>query len=75
MTVEKDLESGSGGGGGKGCCLDPELMKKGVQQALSPAFLSSGLQVTFKARRGPGRPRLGRFLPPAVVPLARAGLS
>ena len=51
--TEKDVEAANGGG--QGCCLDPALMQKAGELTLSPAFLSGGLQVTFKvgAERAP----------------------
>lgn len=49
MTT-KDLESGDAGSSSDGSRLAPSP-KKGLKQSLSRAFLSSGLQVTFKARR------------------------
>lgn len=46
MTT-KDLESGDAGSSSDGSRLAPSP-KKGLKQSLSRAFLSSGLQVTFK---------------------------
>ena len=56
MSSAKDLESGSGDDSGSGKApsylapVGSGLPPKALKQSLSRAFLSSGLQVTFKVR-------------------------
>lgn len=81
MTTKTDIESGDASSSSDGCRLEGPSPKKGLKQSLSRAFLSSGLQVTFKARRGGletdrrGWPRLAASAAAAAAATHSAGAA